>query len=132
VTFTAVELAIHRLGTKSFIDADSRMITLTPRSSSMVNGTKVSTPQTPRDPQKLKVIFPNSSGIRNDPSLYRDVGSEGASKRFDFVIIGEYDAQIAVGDFWKEGQQEYQVEYVFPDNGYEVKAGGISYGASPR
>jgi hypothetical protein len=120
-----LELPIHRLSTKAFIDADPTVITLTPRQEQMVAGTKVFAPQPNRDPQTFKVIWTYDNGI------YRQIGTPGGVHRFDFILLGEYDAVMAIGDFWKVGSQEFRIEYIFPSNGYEVKGGGISHGAEP-
>lgn len=119
------ELALHRLGTQHFIAADPTEITLIPSTSAMVAGTKTFTPGVPRAAQTFKVIWSYDNGF------YRQVGIDGAVHRFDFILLGEYDSTIVVGDYWESGTQRYQIEYVFPGNGYEVKAGGISHGGKP-
>ena len=131
MAYSAAELALHRLGTQHFIDADYRMIALTPRTQELVNGTKKFAVQSPRPAQKFKVIFQNTSGVYQNPALYREVGDRGGVQRFDFILVGEYDAVVAVHDFWKDGDQQYEVEYIFPYNGYEVKVGGVSHGPKP-
>lgn len=124
-----IELAIHRLGTEEFIKAGPpKTIVLTPCTEAIVGGTKIFTSGTPRDPQEFKIIFPNVSGAYQNPSIVRDINPDGGVQRFDFILVGKYDAEVDIGDFWKEGDQEYRVEYAFPYNGYEVKVGGVSHG----
>jgi hypothetical protein len=53
------------------------------------------------------------------------------TRRFDFVLVGEHDANVAIGDYWKVGNQEFRIEAVTPYNGWEVKAHGISHGPKP-
>lgn len=119
-----VELSIHRRGTERFINADPTEITLTPSAEIWSGGTKTYGEEEPRQPQNFKVIWSGSeTGIV--------VKSEGTTRRFDFVLVGTHDAEVAIGDFWKVGDQHYQVEWVAPANGYEVKAGGSSYGSKP-
>lgn len=118
------ELSIHRKGTERFINADPTQITLTPSTETWSGGTKVFGSATPRAPQSFKVIWSGSQdGIV--------INSEGKTRRFDFIIVGKYDAAVEIGDHWNLNDQHFQVEWVAPYNGYEVKAGGSSHGSKP-
>jgi hypothetical protein len=119
-----VELALHRRGTINFINSDPTVIALTPSSVTWENGTKKYLEQTARDPQTFKVIWSGSQ----DGIL---VTAEGTTRRFDFVLVGRHDATVAIGDFWRVGDQYFQIEWVAPYNGYETKAGGVSHGSKP-
>jgi hypothetical protein len=122
----ALEIAIHRKNTKRFIDADSTKITLVPNSEQFVDGTKKFIQGTPRPEQTLKIIW------QGDTGMVRQIdNAQSGVRRFDFILLGEYDAVIEVGDFWRVGTQEYRIEYVYPYNDYEVKAGGVSHGHKP-
>ena len=120
-----IELTLHRIGTKQFIDADPTNIILIPQASQAVAGTKKFVEGPPRAEQKFKIIWADDNGI------VRKVGNDGGVRKFDFIIVGEHDAVVAINDFWKDGDQKFVIEYVFPSLGYEVKAGGISHGSSP-
>ena len=121
----AMELTVRRYNTKSYIEASPTDIALIPRQETVVAGTKTFTPQPARDTQQFRVIWAGDNGI------YRRIGDQGGARKFDFILVGEHDAEVAIGDFWKIGSQEFRIEYIFPSNGYEVKAGGISHGAKP-
>jgi len=126
MALSTVELAIHRKNTDNFISADRTYIVLTPRGTeSMVNGTKVFIPGNDRAEQSFKIIWMGENGIVRTPS------TDGGVRRFDFVLVGSYDAAVDVGDYWEVEDQENRIEYVYPFNGYEVKAGGISNGPKP-
>lgn len=125
MAFSDVELNLHRIGTKRFIDSDPTEIVLTPRTAQIVAGTKKFVDGVPRAMQRFKIVWAGDNGIVRIP------GQEGGVRRFDFIIVGEYDAVVAIHDFWKVENQEFTVEYVFPSLGYEVKAGGVSHGSSP-
>jgi len=118
-----VERSIHRKNTKRFIDSDPTVITLITPVEAMVNGTKVANYTEDRAAQTFKIIWQGEDGI------VREI--PGGVRRFNFVIVGEYDAELAIGDFWETGDQKHVIEYVYPDNGYEVKAGGVSHGPAP-
>ena len=126
MTLSTVELAIHRKSTDHFISADRTNIVLKTRGTeSMVNGTKSFIPGTNRAEQSFKVIWMGENGIIRQPS------SDGGVRRFDFVLVGSYDATLAIGDYWTVNGKENRIEYVYPFNGYEVKAGGVSNGPKP-
>lgn len=120
------ELPFLRAGTQRFIDLDPTTIVLTPRNDVWLAGTKVRGQLPDRDPQVFKVIW-TDFGAGFSPTI---VGPE--TRRFDFVLVGAYDAEIAIGDFWKVGDQDNEVTHIYPSNGYEVKAGGVSHGGNPH
>jgi hypothetical protein len=120
---SAGELAVHRSNTDRYIGIDPTEIILIPRQDTWVAGTKTRGDQTPRDPQSFHVIWAPTTGIV--PII------EGTTRRFDFILVGSYDAIVAIGDHWLEGQQDNEIDYVYPFNGYEIKCGGTSYGSKP-
>lgn len=125
---STLETAIHRNGTKRFINADPTLITLKPKNATaIIDGTLKSLgPSAVRNPQKFKIIYAGDTGI------VREIGEDqGGARRFDFIIVGEHDAVVEVGDTFNLGTNKYVIEYVFPFNDYEVKAGGVSHGNQP-
>jgi len=121
---SAFELSIHKKGTERFIDADPTTITLIPSTETWSGGTKTYGSGTARQPQDFKVIWSGSQ----DGLV---VKGEGTTRRFDFILVGRHDSTVEIGDHWSLDDQHFQVEWVAPDNGYEVKAGGVSYGGKP-
>lgn len=123
------ELALHRKGTRDFINRDKTVLVLIPSSEVWNAGSKTHVDQLPRAPQDFKVIWPGAD------SGGKVATSESETARYDFVLVGNYDATVAIGDHWTEGvepnQQTYVVEWVQPYNEYEVKAGGVSHGDTP-
>ena len=122
---STVEMSLHRTGTEHFIAADPTDIILIPRTEQIVDGTKRFLPAIPRLSQTFKVIWPGENGI------IREVDPNGGVRRFDFILVGLYGAEVEIGDSWRVGNQSFQIEYKYPDNGYEVKVGGVSHGSSP-
>lgn len=124
----ALEIAIHRKNTKRFIDADPTPVTLIPRGKKVyVDGTATFVQEPARPEQICKIIWQWDNGVNREISQ-----STSGSRRFDFVILGTHDAVIEIGDYWVVGEQTYVVEYVFPFNDYEVKAGGVTFGSKPK
>jgi len=120
-----VELAIHRANTKLFIESDPSEIILIPRVATKTAGTVKYSDGVPRDSQTFKVIWQQDSGIQ------REVSSQGGVQRLDFVLVGEFTADIGLRDYFEHGGNRYVVEWIAPPNGYEIKAGGVSHGAHP-
>lgn len=121
---SSIELAIHRKNTDRFIKADPTNIVLFKKNVSIIDGTERVLPPTARNVQKFKIIWGGESGI------IRDVEGGGV-RRFDFILVGKYNSVVEIGDYWKNGNQVFTIEYILPSNGYEVKAGGVSHGSKP-
>lgn len=117
------ELTVHKKNTQRFIAGDPTIITLIPQVETWVDGSKIFTDGKSRDEQIFKVIWQQGVPVVIGPQTIR---------RFDFILVGNYDAEIAIGDHWKINDQKYLIEYLYPFNGYEVKAGGISIGDAPN
>lgn len=120
-----VELIIQRLNTERYIDLDPVWLTLTPRTEQFVAGTRTRVDGIPRISQKFKIIW-GTVGAGFVPLL-----AGGETRRFDFILVGLYNANVAVGDHWVVGSQDNEIGYIYPSNGYEVKCGGYSHGGSP-
>lgn len=119
-----VGLEIQRNLTHWFIQQDPTPIVLTPQTSSRTgNGSIQLSAQAPRAEQIVKLIFAtgNIDGI---------VGStEGQERKYDFVLVAEWNASVQINDYWiDENSQYWIVTGLSPYNGYEVKAGIVSYG----
>jgi hypothetical protein len=129
MALSTVELSIHRKGTEQFIAADKTTVILKSRGEAYYDaGTQKFGLPVERPPQDFKIIWAGDNGI------VREVGESGEVRRFDFILVGKHDAQVAIGDYWKSEDspnQENRIEYRFPDNGYEVKVGGVSHGPKP-
>lgn len=119
----AGELSIHRKNTKRFIDSDPTVISLITPVKDMINGTQVSSYVEDKDAQIFKIIWQGDDGVVRE--------TPGGARRFNFILLGEHDAKLDIGDFWQVGEQKFVIEYIFPSNEYEVKAGGVSHGKTP-
>lgn len=123
----ATELGIHRANTLLYIGLDPTDIILIPIDEVWAAGTKKLVPQTPRDPQTFHVIWPPETGIVGGGGF----GGSGITYKFDFMLIGPWDAVVAINDRWDSGTQRNVINYIFPSNGYELKCGGVSFGSKP-
>lgn len=120
----ASELEVQRKLTRDFIARNPVVITLTTQvkqSNGAGGWRKVAGSQ--RVPQTVTLI-PQTGGGGTGPTRT----AEGEADIVDFVLLAEWDALVAEGDSWSVGPMTYRVEFVFPPNGYETRAGVKRYG----
>lgn len=122
-------LKILRKQTKRFIDDDPFEIVLIPRVKNRVpGGGHEMADGTPRSPQTVKLIYTGSArGIGGAEGV--QVTGDGVERRFDYVVVGEWDMVVEVGDHWEDArQQRWEVLGMIPDNEYERRFTCSAYG----
>ncbi len=114
-----MELFVNRLNTKAFIDADPTTITLTPRIAARApTGGVIQTDGTPRAPQVFHLIMQSPAG-----SSIEQRTDDGTERQVDYVLLGEWDAAVAVGDWWEDALgNRWEVRALIPTNNYETRA----------
>lgn len=114
----STELTINRLNTTAFISAKPTSLILTPRE-------RVKTPgggfkyedRTPRSAQTFRII---ELGMQSTPPIM--TLTDGKQREVDFWLLGEWDAAMAVDDWWRaEDGREWFVGDIVRDNGYETR-----------
>jgi hypothetical protein len=114
-----VELEVNRRNTRRFIAADPIFIVLSVGERIRQPGggyRRVKVGERPQQRFKLIMVSPAGGSIDQ-------LTSDGTERRVDFVLLGEYDAQVAVGDWWDDARgNRYEVLSLIPSNGYEVRA----------
>ena len=122
-------LRILRDQTKAFIDDDPFTIVLTPKSDPVrvPGGGFEKVDGDPRDPQIVKLVYSGSArGASGQEGV--QVTSDGVERRFDYVIIAEWDAELEVGDRWTDALGNHcQITSLIPDNEYERRATASIY-----
>lgn len=73
------------------------------------------------DLPRMTVRLIDQSGA-STPAIAADRVTDGNNKRIQFVLLASWNTQLVQGDFWEDGLWDWNVEQVFPDNGYEVRA----------
>jgi len=112
----ATELEIQRGLTESFIAASPISLVLTPHARTKSNnGGYTTAGGTPRAAQSFKLIQFSENA---DPVL----GQDGVMRRIDFMLLGLWDAQIAVDDQFTYDGGDFQVVALMTDLGYETRA----------
>lgn len=115
--YISLELAILRDQTTYFIAANPVDLILNPvfhEKTSTGGSRRINLP--PRPVQRLRLISMSAS---QKPTLTDD----GIEREIDLTLLGEWDAQIDVNDWWRDGEGLlYEVIEMVPYNGYEVRA----------
>jgi hypothetical protein len=57
--------------------------------------------------------------------------SDDVARRFTYVMLGKYDADIEINDTWSEGTKQYKIESIIPNNGWESRAYVTCYTDEP-
>lgn len=113
------ELRVNRLNTSAFIAADPLSLTLQVRGSVRTpSGAYSRERQSERPPQVFKLIMQSPAGGSIEQRT-----EDGTERQVDFILLGEWDAEIEVGDYWDdEAGQRWEVVALVPRNGYETRA----------
>jgi hypothetical protein len=122
------ELTLNRINTALFIAQSPRRIVLTPRVRvRTAAGGSTTEDQAERPEQVFRLIQQSPSGASIEQ---RTVDGE-TERRIDWVLLGDWDAQVDVGDHWEEAGIWYEVMSLIPYNGYEVRANVEATGRRP-
>jgi hypothetical protein len=115
----AEELRINRINTAAFIAADALSLTLQVRGSVRTpSGAYASEAQPERPEQTFKLIMQSPAG-----SSIEQRTEDGTERQVDYILLGEWDAEVEVGDYWDdEDDQRWEVKAIIPRNGYETRA----------
>jgi hypothetical protein len=55
----------------------------------------------------------------------------GATRQFSYVLVGAWDADIQFDDTWTEGDIQYHVDGIEPNNGFETRANVTAFAMEP-
>lgn len=119
----AAELAVLRNQTHWFILTDPSFIILTPVlkvKNASAGFTRIDQP--PRPSQTFKLITLNENA---KPTIVQD----GVERLVDFQLLGEWDAQMNVGDYWRDAENlKYEIVELVPTNEYETRGMVVKHG----
>lgn len=77
-------------------------------------------------PQIFRLINQTSSGGSATSS-----NDGGQVHRYEYVMVGLYDADIEVDDTWTEGEAKYHVNGILPNNGWETRVSVTAFSSEP-
>lgn len=123
-----VELAMQRRNTQAFIEASPVELVLVPHTDVKTpSGGVVTTPGTPRVPQRFRLI-PMSSVERPSEST-----NGGEQRKYDMTLLGNWDCVMDIGDEFSDVDgNTYVIDALVPFNNYERKGLVTSYGRRGR
>lgn len=109
-------LAYLRYTTKKYIEDDPTTVTL-------FRQTVVDGDDGGHDFPKLARPVQVFRFINQDVTSGIAYGSDdGVARRFTYVMVGLHDADVDINDTWSDGQKQYKVESLIPNNGWESRA----------
>jgi hypothetical protein len=113
------ELKMHRVNTTAFIGHRPTSVILVPieKVDTPAGGYKVND-LPPRDPQTFRII---ELGQSSTPPVLQL--TDGSQREAEFWLLGEHDAQIAIGDHWTAiDGRHWEVGDLVRSNDYETRA----------
>lgn len=112
-----LEMQLLRDQTEWFIAARPIDLVLIPvQMQRLANGGYAEVNLSPRPPQRMRLI---SMSADQRPTITED----GIEREIDLTLLGRWDAEIDLGDWWRDGEGlYYRVMELVPYNGYEVRA----------
>lgn len=121
------QIELNRQLTTWFINQDPTTVTLTPVAEVQTSGGGYTFEDLPeRVPQIFKFIQQGSNFTGVIES------GDGRERQYEFIMVGNWDAAIAIGDHWQDANgQDWRIGGFIPNNGYEIKAGVYSWGKRP-
>lgn len=113
----ALELQLLRDQTEWFIAANPIDLIVYPvKRQKVAGGGVASVPLPARPRQRLRLI---SMSYSQKPTIT----DNGIEREIDLTLLGPWDAQLDVGDNWRDGEGlHYEIVEMVPYNGYEVRA----------
>ena len=117
------ELMVLRRQTKVFIQTDPSVISLIPvLKTKNASAGWTRTDQPPRPPQTFKLITLNENA---KPTVVQD----GVERIVDFQLLGEWTAEMDIGDYWRDSEQlKYEIVELVPTNLYETRGMVVKHG----
>lgn len=125
----AESLKVLRQQTKWFIEDDPFTIVLTPRTRTQAPGGGYRTVDgSSRTPQTVKLIYTGAArGVAGQEGS--QVTQDGVERRYDYIIVGEWDMVAEIGDHWTDSRgQVCEITGAIPDNEYERRLTASIYG----
>lgn len=110
---TDTRLSYLRYTTRQYIESDPTPVTL-------IRKVKVAKPGGGHDFTKVPISEQIFRFINQDITVGMAYSvSDDISRRFSYVMLGEHDADIEINDSWVEGDRQYKIEGIIPNNGWE-------------
>lgn len=123
---TDTRLSYLRLTTKQYISDDPTVIELQRQTKVVKPGGGHDYPKIPVDAQVFRFI---NQDITSGVSYGVD---DGAARRFTYVLVGKYNADVQINDTWTANSIQYKVDAIIPNNGWETRAYVTAFALDPE
>lgn len=123
-----LELKVNRRNTVAFIEERPTTIVLKPqRKVRSATGGYTYAFDPPRAPQTFRII---EKGVGlSGPSAPIQRTLDGIERTLEFMLLGDYSADIARYDVWTDDEERsWEITELYADNGYEVRAIVVRHG----
>lgn len=129
----ALELEIQRALTVEFIAANAVSLILTPQIEMLLpSGGVILNDGAPRVAQTLRLIPMSHTTRPVTASAGGTSADSGVQRRYDFTLLGAWNAQMAANDWWiDDDDQKWVIDSMQSFNGYEQKGMVTSFGRYP-
>lgn len=57
---------------------------------------------------------------------------DGMARRFSYVLVGRYDADVDINDTWTADGIQYKIEAIIPNNGWETRCYVTAFAVEPE
>lgn len=123
---TDTRLTTLRYTTAQFIKDDPTRITLKRQVRVSKPGGGHDFPKVDVAPQTFRLINQDiGSGFISD-------SDNGSVRRFNYVAVGRYNADVDINDTWSENGIQYKVDSIIPNNGWETRFYISGYANEPE
>jgi hypothetical protein len=131
---TSTEISVNRELTRVFIESMPTQIELVPYvRTRKPSGGMAMIAGTPRPMQTFRLIPMSHTELPRLSSSAAQAADDGVQRRYEYTLLGMWDAELAVNDRWETPEgQVLVIEALVSNNGYERKGLINSYGGNPE
>jgi hypothetical protein len=120
------ELRVNRRNTLAFIAARPIALALIPQQRTKTSSGGFRYEDLPLRAEQTLRLIEQASAYGNSPGLLQ--ASDGKQRRVQYQLLGPYDAEIGLYDYWVSAGLRFEVAELMPYNGYERRGQVIQYG----
>lgn len=122
-----IELRVERRNTTAYIARAPITVTLVKSSKvRQAGGGWKYVDGDPKAPQTVTLILQTAGALSNDVAPL--AAGDGRNLTLNYIMVGEWNADIEEGDKFTLNGREARVQYLLPYNGYEVRAAVVTGG----
>ena len=121
-----LELRVNRRNTLAFIAKRPLVIALIPQQRTKTSSGGFRYEDLPARSEQTLRLIEQASAYGNSPGLLQ--ASDGRQRRVQYQLLGPFDAEIGLYDYWIADGLRFEVAELLPFNNYERRGQVIQYG----